>query len=314
MTSHRKRAYIYLILVALIWGAAGPIIKFTLGGIDPLPFLAYRFAISGFFAILYFSISGFKLPKPKSSLLWVIGYGLLAFTIALVALFTGLDKSTVLDLALIATIGPLIVTFGGAIIYHDHITHREKIGIFIVLIGALINSIAPFLFRGSNTRLTGNLFIFIYLLADVSAVLLAKRAVQNKIPAATLTNMGFIVGALTIIPLALILHGSNVLLYSIISLPLKYHLGVWYMALLSGTVAYYLYIRGQKSIEVSEATLFSYLQPVFAVPLAVFWLGESITATFIVGAILIATGIIIAEYKKKSSKFKTNNSKRLLTT
>lgn len=299
MTSHRKRAYLYLILVAIIWGAAGPVIKYTLGGISPFSFLAYRFAISGFFAILYFVIFGIKLPKTKSSIFWAIGYGLLAFTIALGALFTGLDKSTVLDLALIATIGPLIVTFGGALIFHDHITHREKIGISIVLAGALINSIAPLFLRGSSTQLTGNLFIFIYLIADTSAVLLVKRAVQKKIPSATLTNLGFVVGALTIIPLALFLNGSNELFTSITTLPLKYHLGVWYMALLSGTLAYYLYIRGQKSIEVSEATLFSYLQPIFTVPLAVFWLGENITVTFVAGAILITSGIVIAEHKKR---------------
>lgn len=302
MTSYRKRAYIYLILVAAIWGAAGPVIKFTLGGISPLPFLAYRFTISAFFAILYFSLNGLKLPKSKSSILWAIAFGLLAFTIALGALFTGLDKTTVLDLAIISTIGPLIVTFGGAILYHDHITRREKIGISIVLAGALVNSFIPIFLKGLNIQFTGNLFIFLYLIADTSAILLAKHAVQNKIPSATLINLGFITGAVTIIPLTLFLHGGEATINSIISLPFKYHLGVWYMAIISGTVAYYLYVRGQKSIEVSEATLFSYLQPLFTVPLAVFWLGENITPTFVVGATLITIGIIIAERKKRFNR------------
>ena len=52
MTERRLRAYIYLLLVAGIWGAAGPIIKFTLQAIDPLPFLAYRFTIAAIFSII----------------------------------------------------------------------------------------------------------------------------------------------------------------------------------------------------------------------------------------------------------------------
>lgn len=298
MTAYRARAYLYLAIVAAIWGAAGPVIKFTLGGISPLPFLAYRFSISAVFAIIFFLIKGIKLPKAKTSLPLVITYGLLAFTIALGALFTGLDKSTVLDLALIATIGPLIVTAGGAIIFRDHITKREKLGISIVLAGALINSFAPIFGKDPSVRLTGNIFILIFLLADTSSILLAKKVVRKGISSFTLINTGFIVGALTIIPFSFLMHGHSFVINSITTLPFKYHLGVWYMALLSGTLAYFLYVRGQKSIEVSEATLFSYLQPIFSVPLAVFWLGETITSSFITGASLIAAGIIIAEYKR----------------
>lgn len=296
MTSARLKAYFYLTLVAVIWGAAGPIIKFTLAGIDPLTFLAYRFAISASFAIVYFLFRGIKLTRKL--LPYVVLYGLLAFTLALGALFFGLDRSTVLDLTLIATAGPLIIIFGGALIYKDRITNREKLGIAIVLSGVLLNTFIP-LFSNGGVRLTGNIFLLIFLLSDTSGVLLAKKAVQKKISPMTLTNAGFIVGALTLIPIAFYQKGATNIIQSVASLPFKYHLGVWYMALLSGTLAYFLWVKGQKSIEVSEAALFYYLQPIFAVPLAVFWLGEKITPIFTAGAVLIITGVIIAEYKKR---------------
>lgn len=298
----RLRSYFYLLCVAVIWGAAGPVIKFTLGGIRPLPFLAYRFTISAFFALAFFALKGLKLPKLKENLVPTLIYGLLAFSIALGALFTGLEKSSVLDLALIATVGPLVIAAGGAIFFKDHITKREKIGISIVILGATINSLYPLLTGNSNARLSGNLFIILFLLADSASALYAKRMVQKNIPPETLTNIGFIVGAATLIPFSFITHGSSSVINSIVTLPFKYHLGVWYMALLSGSLAYFLYVRGQKSIEVSEAALFYYLQPIFSVPLAVFWLGEQITLPFIIGAALISTGVIIAEFKKSSKK------------
>lgn len=299
MSPHRLKAYLYLVLVAAIWGVAAPVIKFTLQGIAPLPFLAYRFTISAIFSILLIMIFGLKLPKPKQNLPSILFYGLIAFPVALGVLFLGLEKTTVLDVSLMSLLGPLLITLGGAIFFKDHVTNREKTGIGIVVLGAVFTAISPIVMNHETLRLSGNLLIALFLLTDSLAALMAKQLVRQKIPPLTLTNIGFIVGALTVIPLTAFFHGYSETITVITNLPLKYHLGVWYMALLSGTLAYFLYVLGQKSIEVSEAALFRYLLPLFSIPLAVFWLGEKITIYFVVGAILVIIGIVVAEYKKK---------------
>ena len=79
----------------------------------------------------------------------------------------------------------------------------------------------------------------------------------------------------------------------------SYHIGVFYMAVISGSIAFYLSNKAQKSIEIGEQALFGYMYPIFSAPLAVIWLGEKITPIFILGAITIATGVFIAEVKKK---------------
>lgn len=301
MSKSRTRAYIYLITVAIIWGAAAPVIKFTLKGIDPFPFLAYRFTISAVFSFIYFSIKGFKLPKKTSHKVHIGVYGLLATSLALGLLFTGLDKTTVLDLTLIGALGPLLIVAGGAMFFRDRITRREKLGIAIVLLGVIVNSFVPLFRNGSAVKLTGNIFLILFLLSDSAAVLVAKKVVRERISSIRLTNYAFIIGALTMIPYALFNYGPGNIINMVIAMPLKYHLGVWYMALASGSLAYYLSVKGYKSIEVSEATLFNYLQPLFTVPLAIFWLGEKLTSTFIIGAAFIASGLFIAESKKKKS-------------
>ncbi len=92
-----------------------------------------------------------------------------------------------------------------------------------------------------------------------------------------MTMYTFFVGFVTLLPLAIIQAGSFFKLATlIIKTPIQAHLGVVYMALLSGSLAYFLYQKAQKTIEASEATLFMYLSPLFAVPLAVFWLGEEL--------------------------------------
>ena len=301
MNPNRLRSYFYLIIVAAIWGAAGPVIKFTLQGIDPLPFLTYRLLISAIFSVIFFAVkikNGKKFKRLRANLPLSITYGLLAVPMALGILFLGLDKSSVLDLSLIGLIGPLMITAGGAYFFRDHITKREKIGIAVVSCGVILNSIFPIFGSGSEAKLTGNLLLLLFLIADSGSTLISKRAVQKKIKSANLTNFAFIIGVITIVPLTLAIYGINNLSYIIVTMPLKYHLGVWYMALLSGNLAYFLYVRGQRSIEVSEAILFQYLQPVFMIPLAIFWLKESLTISFVLGGAIIAIGLTIAEYKK----------------
>ena len=74
--------------------------------------------------------------------------------------------------------------------------------------------------------------------------------------------------------------------------------GIIYMALISGLLAYVFYIMGLKYIEASKAAVFYYLQPLFGVPIAIIFLKETSSGVFIVGAILVAFGIIFAERKK----------------
>lgn len=308
-TSYRNKAYLYLLGATAIWAAASSIIKFTLNGIDPIPFLAYRFAISAVISLFFFLlkiIKGKKFHYFRKHFKLALIYGILAVPLALGLLFFGLDNSTVLDLILLGTIGPLLVTAGGAVFFKDHITKKEKIGISIVLAGVFVNSFLPIFQDSSKLRLSANFLLFVYLLSDSSSVLIAKRAVKEKIKSSNLTNLAFILGALVFIPSAIISGGGSANLISEISqLPFKYHLGVWYMAILSGNLAYFMYVRGQRSIESSEATLFGYLQPVLSVPLAVFWLNEKLTIHFVIGAIFIAAGLYVAE-KKNRSKSKAN--------
>ncbi|BCX14959.1 MAG: EamA family transporter [Patescibacteria group bacterium] len=299
ISKHRLKAYIYLSLVAFIWGVAGPVIKFTLGGIPSLPFLAYRFGLSSIASLITFKFISVKHIKISQWLLIII-YGLFASTFSLLFLFLGLEKTTMLDTALITTLNPLLISTAGALIFKDKITSREKLGTFIVVLGTIIAVIQPLLEKENLSQLQGNIFVVFYLLTNTIAALLAKKLTKMDISPIFVANLSFIIGFLTILPLAILKYPNTI--SSIVQLDIKYHLGVWFMALMSGNLAYTLWVRGQKSIEISEASLFTYLQLLFSTPLAIIWLGEKTNPTFLVGAFLILTGVIIAETKKRTSE------------
>lgn len=299
----RLTAYLLLFTVAIIWGIALPVIKFTLGGFDPLIFLTYRFAISAAVALFLILTLGLKLPHKRQIILLTIIYGFLTSTVTLGLLFLGIDKTTAVDTALIAATAPILVTVAGVIFLNERVTRREKLGIAIAFAGVVITLLEPILKNHDGiSSLGGNLLVFSSILAGVASAVMAKVILRKEVSPATAVNISFIIGFLTLLPATLLFYPAQVVMEQIKTVPLPYHLGLWYMAIFSGNIAYFLWHKAQKTIEVGEAGLFTYLHPIFAIPLAVLWLKETISPPFVVGAIAVATGVLIAEYKKSLFK------------
>ncbi len=299
MNPHRARAYLMLLFVAFFWGIAGPIIKFTLGDLPTLPFLTYRFFLSTVAVLAILPFSHFKIPKSKGVFLLTLLYGFTTSTVALGLLFWGLEKTTALDMALITSTAPLLIAVAGAHWLKEHITKREKIGMSIAFLGTSITILEPLLENGFKSgQVSGNFLMLLYLLVNTVSAVLAKILLRKGVSAFTLTGVSFTGGFLTILPLSITFYGLSPMLIKIQDMTLPYHLGVIYMAIISGNLAYFLANKAQKTIEIGEAALFTYLNPLFALPLAIFWLKEKISLPFIFGAVFISIGVIIAEYKK----------------
>jgi drug/metabolite transporter (DMT)-like permease len=295
-----------LLAVAMIWGFAGPVIKYTLSDFPPFVFLAYRFWLTSIVALPILLIVQPRWPKTRREWLGVVIFGLFNSTVNLGLLFLGFDRTTALDGTLLSATSPILVVIAGAMFLKEEVTRRERIGLAIAFAGTVITVIQPLL-EGKALALEnveGNLIIMLANLTWVVAVIVSKVVLKHKISPYFLASSSFVIGFFTMMPIVLFQYGFSLSEIAGIvgSSHLSSHLGVWYMALFSGLLAYTLYQKGQKIIEASEATLFGYLNPVFAAPLAVFWLGEQITVPFLIGAGVIATGVAISEWRGKLIK------------
>lgn len=300
MKTARVRAYLMLLVVAIIWGIASPIIKFTLDVFSPAVFLTYRYAISTLLALIFIYFGGLNFPKSIQNKLWLLLYAFLNGVLALGMLFFGMKNTTVLDMSLITLLLPLSVSLAGFYYLREKITKKEKIGMTIAILGTAITIIEPLVINGGNQiEFSGNLLIFGYVVNATICAVIAKKLLRNNTQPMTLVNTTFMIGFVSF--LIYTLSQNLISIPQILATPLKYHLGVWYMAIVSGTLAFYLSNKAQKTIEISEQSLFSYLSPIFAMPIAVLWLGEKITPIFVVGAIIITVGVAIAEVKARSN-------------
>lgn len=304
MNNQRLLAYLLLLGTTIIWGFALPIIKFTLTDFPPITFLTYRFFISLLIALPIFVLVDDKIPKAKpGEWFLIILAGLLVSSINLGLLFWGIDNTTALASTLIGLSSPIVIVFAGIIFLREKVTGQEKLGLVIAFLGSLFVTISPSVLNQPGTTVFGNALIIVANLAWVAYLIICKRVLYDKVSPLFLATSSFVLGFLSLLPFAIAEQGSLAnLVYTIADQPTPSQLGVFYIAAISGVVAYWLYQEGQKRIEISEATIFSYLNPIFAAPLAILWLGESVTTPFLIGAVVIATGVVIAEYKKRGRK------------
>lgn len=303
MTSNRTAAYLMLLAVAAIWGFAVPIIKVTLQDFPPVLFLTYRFLLTCLILIpLFFLLEKPKPLKSAKELSLVLLSGLLGSSINLGLLFWGLENTTSLSASLLSSLAPLMVVITAVFVLHEHVTKQEKIGITFALLGT-IAFIASSSIIATDTQRTlfGDLIILIANLALVAYVLITKRLLQNNFSAFYLTTSMFLIGFITMLPLAIIFHGppSHLINYTL-NQNLLSHAGVWYMAIFSGGLAYFLYQQAQKKIEAGEAIIFHYLVPFFTAPLALIWLKEAINQPMVISMIVIGCGVFIAQFRKRA--------------
>ncbi len=298
MSKKRITAYILLITAAALWGFGGPIIKITLSSITPFSFLFWRLFLVSIIFLPFFIRSYIKEQESLSSLIPIIPIGFIGIPLCLSLIFLGFDRTTALDGSVLAIIDPIFIVIAGAILLKERVTLRENIGLCIAIIGTLFLVIQPILSNGALAaeNLFGNVLIILGNLSWVVYVILCKKQCKTHSPF-IITSVSFFVGVITIFPLALLEKGTQLLNFQSTVLDSGAFWGIIYMVLFASIVSFLIFEFGLKLIEASEASLFIYLQPIFAAPLAVFWLGESLSFYFVLGAIVIAIGVVMTEYR-----------------
>jgi drug/metabolite transporter (DMT)-like permease len=299
--NRRHTAYLYLLVVSIIWGAAGPIVKHTLTWFDPWLFLTYRFLISTAIALPFLKITNTKIPSKQHAVWLLMTTSVISAPLTLYLYFDALDKTTALSGSLISAIGPMLMVLGGMLFFKDRVTKNEKLGIGIALLGTILTVLGPLLFNGQSDtlgKLNGNTIMVIAVLTDIIGALLSKEAIKKGISTTLLSQFPFVIGFFLFVPILLFRQSPDDIGFKLLSAPWQAHAGVLYMAILSGTIAYSMRNIAIKTIEVSESAIFNYLQPLWGAILAVLWLKEPITISYIVGGLVIALGVFVGERRR----------------
>ena len=286
LSKSRVKAYSFLLLNAALWGFGAPIIKHALGFTTPALFLLFRYLTATLIFFPIFLIHRQQLKK-KMNLKHLLLLGLLGGPLTLIPFYYGIAATTSIEASLLESVSPIFTILGGVLLLKEVLKKKEIIGISLAIIGTLFLALEPMLSGNGFNALSvkGNLLIII---SDViwAAFLLASK--KDHVDPISLSFVSFAIS----IPFFLFMAALE---GSVIQLNPQALPGVLYMAIGGSIIAFWAYQEGQKLIEASEAAIFTYLKPAFAIPLAILWLSEPISYITIAATAIIIFGVYLSE-------------------
>ena len=312
--AHSKRtiSIALMLLNTLLWGAALPIVKPALEVTTPFRYLFYRYLFAGIFSLPILFYFWPKVKNKVSNIPIVIVLEILGTTVALGLLYSGLALTTSIEASLIATTTPIFTTIGGILYLREKEERHEWIGLILAVVGTVLLAVEP-LISGMNGNasfsLTGNMLVFGQNIAIAIYYILAKK-MYKKLPKLFVTSISFYVGIVSFLVLSTLEFSAWNLEFpptlaldfiSVVRNDLSHPnvlLASLYMATFGSIIGLTAYIKGQDGMEASEASLFTYLQPIVYIPLATFFLKESVTLPMIIAVILIGIGVWWAEKRR----------------
>lgn len=294
-----RTAYILLFLTTLFWGGNAVAGKFAAGHVSPMLLTSLRWTIV--FAILVV-IGGKQFWQDRhiirANLLLLFAYGALALSIFNIALFSALNHTTAINVAIEQAGIPAVIFLGNFILFKTRITALQIIGFGLSIVG-----VAVAVSQGSFERLAalqinrGDAFMALGVLSysTYSVILKYKPALHWKSMLLVMSFSAFI----TSLPFSYWeMQGPN---------------GIWpdslgwtvtmYSVILPALVSQVLWIKGVEMIGANRAGIFINLVPIMGTLLAIVLLGELFQLYHAIALGLVISGIWIAE----NSGRKTNN-------
>ncbi|HVZ11728.1 MAG TPA: DMT family transporter [Patescibacteria group bacterium] len=287
-----RGAVIALIIANFIWGAGPPIYKWVLEDIGPFTLAFARFFFASF-VLLPFAYKHLKIERGDIKKLFLIAF--LGISINISFFFVGLQNAPSINAGIIGSAAPIFIIFGSIMFLKERPKGKVIIGSNIGLIGVLIIILSPLLKQGFNMSTSvsffGNMMLLISMFGNMSITILGRKLVEKYEPIA-ITFWSSLIGSLTFFPFFFNELASN-----------NWHLnltprsegGILFGIIFSSSLAYFLFYHALKYMKASDTGVFTYLDPIATILIAVPLLHEIPGPFFILGSVFVFLGIYIAE-------------------
>lgn len=287
-------AYGSLLLTSLIWGITTPTVKYVLNFLSPWQFIFWRLLIASVITIIPLIIVWRRLKISLKETLKYLLIGFLGTPLTLILFSFGLQKTSAVNTSIISTLSPILIILGGVYFFKEKVSSNKKWGILLIIGGTLISLIGPMIKNGilDKGSFIGDIAVIFAYLCWVTYSLLIKK--EKKLNFFCLTASSFVIGLL--LSSAILLFSQKIVFSfeKIVTHPFL-TLSLAVVGIFSTVVAYFTYDYGISKIEAPKALIFTYLQPIFGIPMAIFLLKEKVDVLFWLGAGLIVIGVCVCQ-------------------
>jgi len=283
--------YALIFLMVAFWSGNYIVGKIALREFTPLMLAGLRI---GFAGVLILPVYGWE--RRRSLTRWtrqdvplLLGLGVFGVTLNQLFFIVGLSRTSVAHSSIIIGLTPVLVLILASVRGLEGMTWRKAAGMAVALAGvAVLKAFEPA--AGTATWL-GDFFTFLTGLCFAIFTVFGKEVTMLH-SSVTVNTFAYVGGAAALAPVTM-WEASR---HSLAHVSAAAWLSVLYMALFPSVIAYLIYYYALTHIAASRVSAFSYLQPVFATAMGVAILGERISASVIVGGLVIFCGIYLAEH------------------
>jgi drug/metabolite transporter (DMT)-like permease len=285
--SKTQKAILALITANLIWGAAAPIFKWSLSNIQPFTLAFFRFFIATYLLAPFIKNTTIK----KEHFLYLFLAALSGVTLNISFFFLGLEYSSSVNAPIIASSGPILLLLAAVFFLREKPKRKVIYGMLLSLLGVIVIIIEPLFETGVDTSIIGNIFFLLATLGGVVHTIFLKKLITYYEPL-LLTFWTFFIGSVLFLPMMLSEVATKGLLTN---LGVPGITGIIFGALLCSALAYSLSCFSIKYMDAGETGIFTYMDPIVAVLIAIPLLGETLTYTYIFGTTFVFLGLFVAE-------------------
>lgn len=293
MNNHTK-AHIAVIGANVIFGSTYAVVKYITGSvIHPYSLNVVRILVSLF---LFWGLFLFKPGKVKIKREHIPRFLLCALTgvvINQIFYIKGVSLTTTIHSSLLSLATPIFITIIAAWLLREGLTIVKFTGLILGIGGAVMLVLLKDNSHSGSDVLLGDVLVLINAVS-YAFYLVMVRPLMAEYSGIQVLRWVFTIGALAILPFGMdhfIATDWSVFSYT-------HWLALAFVAVGSTFLAYLLNVYGISVIGPSATGAYIYTQPVFAAIIAVVFAGEHFSMVKLMAAVLIFTGVYLANLKK----------------
>lgn len=283
------RTRLALVLVMALWGGSFVASKVGLEGLYPVELATARFAIAVpllvSITLLVEGRGAFRVARRDLPVL--VAMALSGVTLQYVVQFVAMTYTSVTNTALLINMGTFFVVIPAALFLKERLSADNVLGIAIAFLGAALvatNGVLAF-----TPHLIGDGLVIACAVMWAVYILVGNR-LAGKYSVLSQLNYIFIIGLAGLLPVyALTPH------HALGEISATTWACVAYLAVVCSVVAYFFFNDAIIRLGPSKTAIYQYMEPFFAIVLAVLLLGEPLTVAIAAGAVLIVAGIALAD-------------------
>ena len=291
--------YLFALGATAIWSGNFIIARGLSGSIPPVSLAFFRWSV----AVIIFLPFALKpliaeWDVVKENIRYLSIVGLLGVTTFNTLIYLAGHTTTAINISLISITFPIFIIIFSRIFFRESITLNKGLGIVLVMVGVIL-----LITKGDLSKLLSISFaigdVWVLMAAIIFAIysiLLRYKPKQLSIWAFQLST--FILGLIFLSPFFIWEYTT----VAPIVLDVRIISAIFYVGIFASLTAFILWNKAVASVGPSKASMVYYTVPLFSGFSAYLFLDERITIIHLYSAILIVSGILMANYEAKKAK------------